>query len=111
MYEQLSLLDQIAEVKVIQTDSPINKLNLSGQNYRLLMHLLEGKSIHCFSPMMFHLKIGHLHSRISDLKNKHKFNIIPKAHKARNFYGELSDCNLYVMPYSEIERVKKEFNL
>lgn len=99
------------QVTVVASDSPINPLRLAKQNYRLLMWLLEGKAIHCFHEAVRTRRMGVLHSRISDLRNKHKIDIVGVSHKTTDADGETVHCQLYRMTYEEIARVKREFKI
>jgi hypothetical protein len=51
------------------TSSPINKERLGGQNRRVMEYLQSGKVLTCFIAIA-QLGVFHLHSRISDLRNK-----------------------------------------
>lgn len=70
--------------EVVPTGAPLNIEKLSGQNRRLLEHLLiEGNTIHCMSPDRSLLKIGYLNSRIADLRRflqYTNYEIISKPH-------------------------------
>lgn len=52
------------------TNHPGNVERLKGQNKKLYDWLAAGNNIHVFHDAMRTLRIGHLHSRISDLRNK-----------------------------------------
>ena len=54
-----------------ESQSPINREKLTGQNGRLFDYLAAGNTIHCLDLPMIGLQIGYLNSRISDLVNKH----------------------------------------
>ena len=55
------------------SDSPINPIQLGGQNKLVYDHLMAGKTINCIQAQgMF---ITALNSRISDLRNKHEIDI------------------------------------
>lgn len=59
---------------VVETSSPINKPKFRGQNMAIYSHLQSGKSIDVFTAITKY-QIYHLHSRISDLRNKNKLTI------------------------------------
>lgn len=93
------------------TQSPINKVRLGGQNKKLLEYLLTGKSINVFSQAKRELKISYLNSRVSELRNKFNIHIIGDMALIKDVEGNNTHCVNYIMLFSEIARVKKEFNL
>lgn len=109
MPTQLSIFTgQDLAVRIIPTESPINKKRLSGQNYRLLKYLCEGKKINCFSPAMNELKIGYLNSRISDLI---KAGIIISKKIITVSTPEKVSVKLYWLEREEIKRSKERFEI
>lgn len=57
-----------------ETASPINKDKLNRQNKLIYEHLNKGQKINVFMAITRY-QIFHLHSRISELRNKHKIQI------------------------------------
>lgn len=92
--------------KTLATEAPINAIRLGGQNFRLIIYLLEGKHIHTFHEDKRFLRIGFLNSRVSDLINVHKIAIEKKRIKAPDLDGAMVDCIEYYMLPDEIKRVK-----
>lgn len=113
MNRQLSIFtgQDLAVTGMVASESPMNKKRLAGQNYRLLKYLCEIKTIHCFSPAIKELKIGMLHSRISDLKNKHGIDVKSKIITVISFFGEPVSVKEYWLEREEIKRSKERFEV
>lgn len=88
---------KVAPVKILTTGSPINKEKFTGQNMTVYSHLQSGQTINVFIAITKY-NIYHLHSRISDLRNKHKIKIYDRS---TNVNGV--SCNEYSLtPFTNI---------
>lgn len=94
------------ELKIVETDSPINAPRLGSQNYRLLMYFLTTKRINVFSEAKRELGIGYLNSRVSDLIHKHNIDV-----KSKMITVDGVDCKEYYLEASEIARIKEKYKL
>lgn len=100
--DQPTLFDS---VPVIESASPINNKKFGGDNLTVFNVLIQGKKINRTSPGMTKLT---LHSRISDLQNKHKINIERKRITVM-VDGEEITCCEYWLSDSEIKKFKDQF--
>lgn len=73
------------------TTAPINKVKFTGQNRLIYDHLSVGRSINVYDAIRKY-KIFHLHSRISDLRNKHGIIIYDRMIKTK--FGECKEYSL-----------------
>lgn len=79
-----------------QTASPINIDKLEKQNKILYEHLAAGKSITLLSAWLLY-GIRHLHSRISDLRNKNNIDIYGKMITVIDAQGNKIKCKEYIL--------------
>ena len=78
----------------MNTASPINVEKIVKQNRQVYDHLLSGRTITLLSADQLY-GIRHLHSRISDLRNKNKIRIYGKMITALDRDGEKVKCKEY----------------
>lgn len=69
-----------------QTDSPINISKLSGQNKEIYYYMKKGNWITRYEAEKL-FRVGNLHSRISDLKNKFKIAVKSELIKVLDYFG------------------------
>lgn len=91
------------------TDSPINAEKLGKQNNEVFLHLLSGKKIDRVIAENVY-GICALHSRISDLNNKHdmKGYIKTKLVKVIDRFGNESKASQYWMEEEDIKKFENK---
>lgn len=83
------------------TDSPINSDKMARLNKAVYDHLESGKTINRYEADKLY-GVGNLHSRISDLRNKHSKIIYDKFITVVDRFGEKVKCKEYSLkPYIE----------
>ena len=98
---QLDLSFDSPPPKILSSASPFNQIKVGGQNYKLLQKLLTGAKVNMFTAMS-ELGIPFLHSRLSDLANKHN---LPIQRERITVNG--ADCMEYWIESADIQRIKE----
>lgn len=76
------------------TSSNINIEKLSGQNRDVYNYLKSGNSITRYEADKL-FRVGNLHSRISDLKNKFKIEIKSEMIQVKDYFGRETNVKKY----------------
>lgn len=76
MNKQLDIFSTPVEAESLMTASPINSENLKGQNAKVFNYILANGTINMLEA--HRIGVMHLHSRISDLRNKNHIRIFDR---------------------------------
>lgn len=76
------------------TSAPINIEKLSGQNRDVYNYLRSGNILTRYEAEKL-FRVGNLHSRISDLKNKFKIEIKSEMIQVKDFFGRETSVKKY----------------